>query len=84
MHNKVKGKVCPVNTMAGIGCRGITPLSLNSDTRRRWEGQLRSPVALPQGKNLNTNKIGDRTSLRATGFIMRTALRQILLVCQIY
>ena len=29
MHNKVKDKVCPVNTTAYIGCRGIAPLSLN-------------------------------------------------------
>ena len=29
MHNKVKDKVCPVNTTEYIGCRGIAPLSLN-------------------------------------------------------
>lgn len=59
MYNKVKGKVCPVNTMAYIGCRGIPPLNLNSVTRGRWEGQLRTPVALPQGKNPGTKRTED-------------------------
>jgi hypothetical protein len=59
MYNKVKGKVCPVSTMAYIGCRGTTPLNLKLVTRWRWEGQLRNPAALPQGKNPGTNRIGN-------------------------
>jgi len=59
MYNKVKGKVFPVNTMAYIGCTGIVPLNLNLVTRRRWEGQLRTLVALPQGNNIGTNRTGD-------------------------
>jgi len=53
MYNKAKVEVCLVNTMAHIGCRG------NPVTRRRWEGQLRTPVALPQGKAPGTNRTGD-------------------------
>ena len=63
--------------MAYIGCTGIAPRNLNPVTRRRWEGQLRTPVALPQGNNPGTNRTGDWTSLRA-GSLMPTALRQIL------
>lgn len=59
MYNKVKDKVCPVNTMAYRGCRGMAPLRLNPVTRRRWVGQHRTPATVPQGKNSGTNRTGD-------------------------